>query len=191
MTAAQEQCVDAVCGVQGWEQYFFVNRRTMHAMCCQAPAVFELLPDPTRTDVWPLDRHPPRCYVFRRDRTDAGAAENGEEVETEGADIGGEAVHVQLKDSLSEHGRVVRKDSYELADFRQVLQGALSDFEVRPRAAGSRCSLCLGGFLRYAGGHCWYAEAPVVAPSVWAVSHICASIRSGVAVYHLGALERE
>eukprot|EP00892_Ulva_mutabilis_P012209 jgi/Ulvmu1/9360/UM050_0112.1 len=116
---------------QGWEQYFFVNRRTMHAMCSQAPAVFELLPDPARPEVWPLDRRPPQCHVFRKERPGSGAADSkGEEVESEGADVGGEAVHVQLKDSISEHGNVVRKDSYSISEFRTVLEGSLKEFEV-------------------------------------------------------------
>lgn len=156
--------------MQGWEQYFFVARRTMHAMCCQAPAVFELLPDPNRTEVWPLDRHPPQCSVYRREPVDP-AADKADDIETEGADIGGEAVHVQLKDSLSDGGNVIRKDNYSIADFRTALGAALSDFEVRPvcraasrgavasprRAQGSGCGeLC--GAARNGGLHCGDAQ---------------------------------
>lgn len=129
--------------LQGWEQYFFVARRTMHAMCCQAPAVFELLPDPTRTEVWPLDRHPPQCYVYRREQADP-VADKADDIETEGADIGGEAVHVQLKDSLSDAGNVIRKDNYSIADFRAALGASLSDFEVCrcvSRGLHGRCGL--------------------------------------------------
>lgn len=106
-------------------------------MCCQAPAVFELLPDPCRTEVWPLDRHPPQCYVYRREPADP-VADKVDDIETEGADIGGEAVHVQLKDSLSDGGNIIRKENYSIADFRTALGAALSNFEVRVCAAWRR-----------------------------------------------------
>jgi phospholipase A1 len=51
---------------QGWEQYFFVNRSTMHTMCAQAPAVFELLPDVRCPPTWPRGRNPPIATVVRR-----------------------------------------------------------------------------------------------------------------------------
>ena len=136
--------------MQGWEQYFFVNRRTMHAMCSQAPAVFELLPDPSRPEVWPLDRRPPQCFVFRKERPAAAEGGNVEEVESEGAEVGGEGVHVQLKDSISEHGNVVRKDVYSMSDFRTALEGSLAEFEVwqhaprpRPLSGHSHAMLCI------------------------------------------------
>lgn len=51
---------------QGWEQYFFVNRSTMHTMCAQSPAVFELLPDPKGPHAWPRGRSPPVATVVCR-----------------------------------------------------------------------------------------------------------------------------
>ena len=58
--------------MQGWEQYFFVNRSTMHTMCSQAPAVHELLPDPANAAVWPRGRAPPAASVVLRDAAAPG-----------------------------------------------------------------------------------------------------------------------
>lgn len=87
--------------VQGWEQYFFVNRATMHTMCSQAPAVFELLPDPANAAVWPRGRAPPVASVVMRD-DDHDGAEGG-----------------------------TRTVTYPLADFRKLLEASLVGYKVQ------------------------------------------------------------
>jgi hypothetical protein len=95
--------------LQGWEQYFFVNRSTMHAMCSQAPAVFELLPDPSNLDVWPTGRAPPTASVVLRDAN---------------------ATSAPLTPGAPGPRPGTKTVTYSITNFRKLLEASLNGFTV-------------------------------------------------------------
>ena len=113
--------------LQGWEQYFFVKRSTMHTMCSQAPAVFELLPDPQVPNVWPHNRPAPTATVILRNKAPAKPADASGDSSDDakqalaGASSAAPPVAAQ---------RGTRTDRYSIADFRNLLQASLKEFEV-------------------------------------------------------------
>lgn len=114
--------------LQGWEQYFFVGKGTMHAMCCQAPAVYELLPDPLRNNIWPPERGPPKCTVFHQTGTPpscAGVLQSDEPVKIEWPQGSGMQAEGQSPD-----GTGVKEQEYGISEFRDILGQALKGYTV-------------------------------------------------------------
>lgn len=111
--------------LQGWEQYFFVGKGTMHAMCCQAPAVYELLPDPLRNNVWPPERGPPKCTVFHKTDTDAGTLQSDEPVKI----VWPQGAGMQAEGNNPD-GTGVKEQEYGISEFRNILGQALKGYTV-------------------------------------------------------------
>ena len=99
---------------QGWEQYFFVKRSTMHTMCSQAPAVFELLPDPRAPPTWPPRHSAPVARVTMR-ATDSDDTQQSSSAASPGP---------------APPARRTRTTTYSLSEFPQLMQGSLQGYEV-------------------------------------------------------------
>lgn len=96
--------------VSGWEQYFFVERATMHKMVMQCPAVYELVPSPLYS--WPRDLGPPTATIWLKPDVpppDAAGAGSG------GSSGGGGGVS-QAKQLV-----------HDLQEYRQLMLDTLKD----------------------------------------------------------------
>jgi hypothetical protein len=104
----------------------------MHTMCSQAPAVFELLPDPnSKASVWPFDRAPPKATIIRS-KDGPKSAENGvERASRSSLDFSVMAG----PDGWEDGDDGIVREEYEMEDFRKLLGATLEGFTVR------RCSI--------------------------------------------------